>query len=477
MAGQQQRWFKGLVRGLGGLIAPARPTVPPPAAAPVEAEPPAPPPDPVPEPEPAPRTPFELACRHAAAGEAEAALAPLEQTLLELDGLESCAPLIVKLHALLRLGHVHQAANIHRYVGLTWDPAVIARSLESVEAERRGLLAGDPDLAPVLALDWEALGARELAGRVARADSQPVPPFPYACAGDRPLVVVRMTGGLGNQLFQYAAALAWARRCGADFHAEISSFNAEHRDHAREHDGYWLDQMETALPHATAADLERLRDRHHVQDMRSLDRIFLGGSGDVHLFGYWGSHLYFEPVAAEVARTLQPKSRLLRQYVRDYIASIRQPGSDVVALHVRRGDNKWIGNRNKYKVMHPEFYRRAAALFPDGTTFLVFSDTTLDVEWCKQNIDLGPRYRTFFSELHSTLFDFYLMRECDHAVISNSTFSWWAAWLIENPRKVVIAPAFEQSAGPLYAHLSHDGRTPSDWRTLTLPHEYVLSWK
>ena len=81
------------------------------------------------------------------------------------------------------------------------------------------------------------------------------------------------------------------------------------------------------------------------------------------------------------------------------------------------------------------FYK-SKSFYPDSV-FLIFSDNQDDINWCKKNI-MGPNH--YFSENHDKLIDFTLMQKCDNNIISNSSFSWWAAWLNPNPDKIVIAP-------------------------------------
>ena len=80
--------------------------------------------------------------------------------------------------------------------------------------------------------------------------------------------------------------------------------------------------------------------------------------------------------------------------------------------------------------------------FDAESRFLIFSDTARDIQWCRDNIRpdwLAPE-RLHFSDGHTDLQDATLMSCCDHNIIANSTFSWWAAWLNTTPGRRVIAP-------------------------------------
>jgi hypothetical protein len=84
-----------------------------------------------------------------------------------------------------------------------------------------------------------------------------------------------------------------------------------------------------------------------------------------------------------------------------------------------------------------QYVHEAMRRFSPESVFLVFSDSARDVAWCRENLRGG---NLAFSEGHTDLQDLELMRECDHNIIANSTFSWWAAWLNHHPGRRVIAP-------------------------------------
>tara|TARA_R100000005_G_scaffold60601_1_gene31032 strand:- start:521 stop:985 length:465 start_codon:yes stop_codon:yes gene_type:complete len=130
-------------------------------------------------------------------------------------------------------------------------------------------------------------------------------------------------------------------------------------------------------------------------------------------------------------------------------------GEEVIFLHVRRGDPgladkrgfKWayVNLQHQHPVQPIEYYEKALAEFDDSLPVVVFSDS---IDWVKeQPFFQGDRF--MFSEpedKHSDgalvpYLDMCLMSLCDHAIIANSSMSWWGAWLIKNPNKKVIAPS------------------------------------
>lgn len=107
---------------------------------------------------------------------------------------------------------------------------------------------------------------------------------------------------------------------------------------------------------------------------------------------------------------------------------------DRVSIHVRRGDYL-VAPHSSYHInlAATSYYDDAIKMFP-GDKFLVFSD---DIEWCRQNF-VGDEFE--FSEGKTEIEDMNLMAACKHNIIANSTFSWWAAWLNNNPHKIVVVP-------------------------------------
>lgn len=109
------------------------------------------------------------------------------------------------------------------------------------------------------------------------------------------------------------------------------------------------------------------------------------------------------------------------------------PMTDMVSIHVRRGD--YIKNSMYVDLSETDYYDRAMKLFPNDI-FLVFSD---DIAWCKEHFGLyNPKVR--YCELIDEVAAMNLMASCKHNIVANSTFSWWAAWLNKNKDKKVIAP-------------------------------------
>jgi hypothetical protein len=266
------------------------------------------------------------------------------------------------------------------------------------------------------------------------------------------VIVVRLMGGMGNQLFQFAAGRRLASRHGSELLLDLGWFRHEGKSVATPRSfqlgGFEVAAGLTELQPRVLAGWERKRrwslsSRRRLEVIRqrdsdaALDERVLGAPDDVLLLGYWQSEKYFVDAADVVRRELRFPDEPDERYAHvDEIA--RNPSA--VAVHVRRGDY----------VAHPEtsavhgalgrdYYRRALELVAarvEDSQFLAFSD---EPEWVER--ELAPEFRLMVVTGGDAHQELRLMSRCTHHVIANSSFSWWGAWLGEQNDSVVVAPA------------------------------------
>lgn len=266
------------------------------------------------------------------------------------------------------------------------------------------------------------------------------------------MVIVRLMGGLGNQLFQYAAGRALAHRHGVALKLDLASFAASTLRR------YALDAFNITAGIATAEEVARLyphtlagrvrrrlelllpthRRRYYREPRgrRNTGPVRLGP--DVYLHGYWQSEKQFESIAPLLRKELT---------LRDGQGFERQPlvqavdGGDSVSLHVRRGD---YVSAPRTAAVHGTcslaYYRAALAAIetrlPRPRLF-VFSD---EPGWARAELDLGHPTTHVSGGGLSDAEELLLMSRCRHHVIANSSFSWWGAWLDARPDAIVVAP-------------------------------------
>ena len=314
-------------------------------------------------------------------------------------------------------------------------------------------------------------------------------------SGGQPLVWVALSGGLGNQLFQWAAAQALALDWGEAapvidgrifdrtpwrraflavrgaawrlFASGDAAFRYRMQDRQGELEGVGIapgvlprqrptvEELRLAWRRPDLATIAGRRVVRHAADLDHRQRE------PVLLAGWMQSESHFAHQAAAIRRlvtTTQRDSPALDRW-RDRIAA---PGT--AAVHVRRGDLLKRCNRS-FAVQSPAYYEEAARALAERTgveEFYVFTD---DPGWVREQVRL-PGSMTLVSGGPGTspADDFQLMRLATHFVIANSTFSWWAAWLGERPESCIVAPGAWSSAGGRAPDL-----IPSRWTILDVP--------
>lgn len=152
--------------------------------------------------------------------------------------------------------------------------------------------------------------------------------------------------------------------------------------------------------------------------------------------GWFASERHFKHHKKEIQQLFAPHPSIVDYLKSKYPAIIEHPYT--VAVHVRAYALESSYANKNFVSYGADYFDRAMSLFPEGTLFVVFSDK---IKWCKKKFKKISKKRNIqFIENEISVHDLYLMSMCKHNIISNSTFSWWGAYLNENPDKVVIAP-------------------------------------
>lgn len=258
---------------------------------------------------------------------------------------------------------------------------------------------------------------------------------------------VGIRGGLGNQLFQYAAGRAVAERTGTRLRLDACFCAA---DPLRE---FELDRfrIRAKVVHGPAESAEYIghdsiedawvRGRYGAETVREphyhYSDVLEHAGPDTFISGYWHSEKHFSGHERTVRAELTP--RRLARPARTIKRQIERTGKSV-AVHVRRGDKAADpALLDLFGVCPSEYYSRAAALICEHRAnphFFVFSD---DPQWCADNLEL-PGKMEVVSGSTSGPEDLALISSCADAIIANSTFSWWGAWLGETSDSIVVAP-------------------------------------
>jgi len=262
------------------------------------------------------------------------------------------------------------------------------------------------------------------------------------------LIIVRLQGGLGNQMFQYAAGKALAAQLNAPF--KLDTITSLQKDKRR---SIALEELETKFELASWKEVKEFVRfpalyRHPVSLLKGgnhiyrephfhFDKNFFKINDPVFLDGFWQSPQYFESIENIIRQDFAVKP--------GFIQNVIEKGKELestnsLAVHIRRGDFLNPKIAAYHGVLSAFYFEKAIALVKEkepSATVYFFSD---DIDWVKQNLARYKNAEFVSSFTHSAIEDFYLMTKCRHNIIANSSFSWWPAWLNTNPGKIVVAP-------------------------------------
>ncbi len=246
------------------------------------------------------------------------------------------------------------------------------------------------------------------------------------------MIVMRLIGGMGNQLFQYACGRSLARRLNTELKLDITWNEEREKSH---HCYYQLGNFNIQENFATESEIKNL---NVVKEMRTdFVPAVLDSADNTYLDGYWHSGKYFEEIADVIREEFTLKKELEQNSMswREKILNCKC----AVSVHIRRGDYLTPKFRNHSGAVPGTYYYSCAEelkkTFPKLTLF-VFSD---DHDWVKNNMHFNVPVE-FVEGCEHDYEELYLMSLCKHNIISNGTFSWWSAWLNKNPDKKVFAP-------------------------------------
>ncbi len=278
------------------------------------------------------------------------------------------------------------------------------------------------------------------------------------------MITVLLKCRLGNILFQYAVGRHLAIKHNTDLHLSLSSYRIQ--DARRVAEQIRSFRIPATLHMDLLARLGRcVGDRFRPSDKRlycekhgGFDPDVLAVPDGTRLSGYFHSEKYFKDIAQTIRDELRLKISCFdcdKDNYQDRIAN-----SNSVAIHIRRGD--YLGTK-LLNVCNMNYYSKAIAYAQSrlrDPRFFVFSD---DIEWCRKNISIAEcSFVDTTPSRHKPIVDFELMRLCKHNINANSSYSWWAAWLNENPGKTVIVPNRWVNEESINALAMRD-MVPEDW--------------
>lgn len=241
------------------------------------------------------------------------------------------------------------------------------------------------------------------------------------------MIISKISGGLGNQMFQYAAGKALALKLKTNLKLDISGY-AE--DKFGRH--YSLDIFNIQATLATPLDC-------------LIGRLFR-----TYINGYWQNEKYFKNYEKQVRKDFTFRKKVQNKFIE------KIKSSNSVGVHVRRADYVNISRiRDAVGVCGVPYYKRAINFMAGkvrNPVFFIFSEQD-GLKWAREKLNVRDAFMVDGKDYE----DLFLMSLCKHNIVANSSFSWWGAWLNKNPEKIVIAP------DPWFTNEPEKDIIPSSW--------------
>lgn len=268
------------------------------------------------------------------------------------------------------------------------------------------------------------------------------------------MIVTKLQGGIGNQLFQWAYGKYLSVKYQTPLYLDIDYYmNSNKIDTKREFSLNKFPNLEyNILPNKNISSWST-ENKYRIHTLND-NFIFheLNYDIDSHYFlnGYWQSENYFLNISDIIRQALKPNKSSIEKLESKYPID-----RNCISIHIRRTD--YVTSNGYHPVQSIEYYQKALEIVGSYEHLLVFSD---DIDWCKNNLKFD---KMIFVEGNDDVDDLFLMSLCNHNIIANSTFSWWGAWLNENLNKKIVAP--KKWFGP-QANLNTINIYPKEWITI-----------
>ncbi|MBQ6296635.1 MAG: alpha-1,2-fucosyltransferase [Selenomonadaceae bacterium] len=261
------------------------------------------------------------------------------------------------------------------------------------------------------------------------------------------MIISRIVGGIGNQMWQYAAGRRLAHKFNTEFKLHIQ-LDGKFTKYAL---GEFNITATIATPQEVKSIMEQRKDSAVVREGTKQVYDILDCSDDTYLWGYWEDERYFTDIADIIRKEFTLKNSLSEEAIhwRNKILSAECP----VSMHFRHGDflyNPNLQNMNIFARLPLDYYYECIKILQKqykNITVFVFSN---NMQWIKENLHLDVPTK-FIEMPNQNIKDYslssprdveeiYLMSLCKHNIMANSTFGFWGAWLNQNPDKNVFMP-------------------------------------
>ncbi len=285
------------------------------------------------------------------------------------------------------------------------------------------------------------------------------------------MILVEVSGGLGNQMFQYACGKALALRNNDRLALDLSWYETPgRRNFQLKHFDIKYDPCDNAglLSLKNAHKFRRfgekvLHGNHRVREHGTgYNGTVCNAKGNLYLQGYWQSEKYFSDCRDAITEDFRLADEP-DDTNRAWADKIRQ-ADNAVSLHIRRGDYITVPeNQTIFMELSADYYKNSLKIMEALSGSMSLFIFTNDIPWAQENLKYdAPMFFVDANNEENGYKDMHLMSLCDHNIIANSTFSWWGAWLNKNRDKIVIAPRkwFKKE------DMNHNDIIPDEWIVL-----------
>ena len=270
------------------------------------------------------------------------------------------------------------------------------------------------------------------------------------------MIIIRLRGGLGNQMFQYALGKRLAKQLNTDLKLDLTTllrvknkkgftkrdyqlhiFNIEENFLIQPGFINFFNKIRLHVIVELIKGIKLVPYKKIKENTFTVDQQLIANPQNDTLYtGYWQSEDYFSLAEIELRKDYEFNDELSEQaeIILDKIKN-----SNSICVHMRRGD---YVQDNYFVPMSSDYFDRASQHINsqiEAPHFFIFSD---DPEWCKNNVSLNGMHTVVDFETDKIKYkeDLQLMASCEHFIMSASSFSWWAVWLSNRKNKITIAP-------------------------------------
>ncbi|SEC11181.1 alpha-1,2-fucosyltransferase [Paenibacillus sp. GP183] len=264
------------------------------------------------------------------------------------------------------------------------------------------------------------------------------------------MVIVKVIGGLGNQMFQYAFYRS-LKEIYSNTKLDVLSFENYHL-----HNGFELENIfkNIKTEYANPKEIKEFSDckkgaisnirrklfgvkqTYYCEEYLGYNKSIKNNTANMYFDGYWQSEKYFLDIENVIRKefTFIPFNEK-----KNILMSNKMSQTNSICIHIRRGD--YVNHPLYSNICNLEYYQNAIDYMKNNIAnpfFYVFSD---DISWCQNTFNITTQVDYIdWNKGNKSYRDMQLMSMCKHNIIANSTFSWWGAWLNSHPDKIVVAP-------------------------------------